>query len=306
MQPGVDTHFVKPSLSSEQLCLLDRAQRTWLLRRDAKRWRSPMNEECMSELLLLNLKRHYPAYVTIQPFHKQEEANTGGDWSWAFVSHDGMWSQSMLVQAKRLDDSDKFYNGIDYKIGKKPTDGTPHVRQIDRLIRTARQHRQLPIYLFYNHLNNTNRIPFNCNISHSFGKLFPESWGISFASALAVRSALPDKSFDRHQQHSLPFHCLLCSQGIGDKPGSRPKGSPGVVAAALSRLYKGDEYDELVRLDMSSLLEPLADVPPMFVMAEEVASLGDPEERDQAAEMLGREFRNIAGAVIVRDSEDLT
>ena len=211
----------------------------------------------------------------------------------------------MLVQAKRLDDSDRFYSGIDYKVAKKPTDGTPHVRQIDRLIQTARQRRQLPIYIFYNHIDNPNCIPLNCITLQGLGKVSPQSWGISFASAFAVRIVLPDKRFARHQQHSRPFHCLLCSQGVGDGPGSRPKGSPGVVAAALSRLFTGEGYDELVRLDMSSLLEPIEGVPHMFMRAEEVASLGDPEERDQEAEMLGREFRDIAGAVILRDSEDV-
>ena len=211
----------------------------------------------------------------------------------------------MLVQAKRLDDSDQVYSGIDYKIGKNPTDGTPHIRQIDRLIKTAEQRRQLPIYIFYNHINDPNRISPNCTTLHGSGKLSAQSWGISFASAFAVRAALPDKSFNRHQQHSLPFHCLLCSQQVGDRPGSRPKGTPGVVAAMLSRLFRGDGNEDLVRLGMSPLLEPLEDIPPMFKKAEEVAFLSDPEERDREAEMLGREFRDIAGVVILRDSEDL-
>lgn len=291
-------------LSSEQFCLFSRAQHTWLWRNEAKRLRSPLNEETLTELLLLNLKRYYPGSVTIQPFHKQEEANTGGDWAWTFLSHDRMWSQSMLVQAKRLDNFDRSYNKLDYRIGKKPTDGTPHIRQIDKLIETAKKHGQLPIYIFYNHLNNSNRIPRNCCISSNWWELFPQSWGISFASAVAVRNALPDKSFNKHRGHSLPFHCLLCSQNVGDKPARRPQGSPGVVADALSRLFTDFEVDDVAGLDMSLPFEPMRGVRPLFAEAEEVASLDDSEERDQRAEGLGRVYRGIAGAVILRDPVD--
>ena len=298
-------HFVMQPFSPEQLCLLDRAKRTWFLRGEGKRLRSPVNEECMTELLLLNLKRYYPGRVTIQPFHKQEEGKTGGDWSWTFVSHDGKWSQSMLVQAKRLDDFDCYYNKLDYRIGKKPTDGSPHVLQIDQLIETAERRRQLPVYIFYNHLSDPSRVIQNCGTLNSLGKLWPQSWGITFASALAVRNALSDKRFDRHRRHSRPFHCLLCSQGIGDRAGSRPKGSPEVVAAALSQLFADDGLEERIHLGMSSLLEPSEGIPPICLMAEEVASVSDAEERDERAEVLGREFQGIAGAVILRDSLDL-
>ena len=253
-------------LSSEQLCLLNRARHTWFWRHEAKRLRSPLNEESMTEMLLLNLKRCYPGSVTIQPFRKQEEAHTGGDWAWAFLSYDRMWSQSMLVQAKRLDNFDHSYNKLDYRIGRRPTDGTPHIRQIDKLIETAVQQRQLPIYVFYNHLNKPHRVPRNCCILSNGSWLYPNSWGISFASATAVRRALPDKSFNRHRGHSFPFHCLLCSQGVGDNPARRTQGSPRVAAAALSRLFRDFDVDDVAGLDMSLPVEPMRGLLPMFAM----------------------------------------
>ncbi len=290
-------------LSSEQLCLFERAQETWNLRSEAKRWCLPLNEESMTELLLLNLKRHYPSRITIQPFNKHEEAKTGGDWSWTFISHDRKWSQSMLVQAKRLDDLDHCYTKIDYRIGRKTTNGKPRIRQIDQLIKTGKKQKQVPIYFFYNHLSDPSCIPSNCGTLHNSKRLLPNSWGISFASAISVRKHLPDKRFDQHKKYSFPFHCLLCSQGYGDSPVRRPKGSPGVVAEMMSRLFSEDEFDdELSRRDMSTLLGPAEGVPAMVTMAEQVAALDDPQERDQEAEMLGREFHGIAGAVIFRDS----
>ena len=208
----------------------------------------------------------------------------------------------MLVQAKRLDDSDCFYNKLDYRIGKKPTDGKPHVRQIDRLIQTAEKQGQLPIYIFYNHLNDRSRVPQNCGTLNCADGLLPESWGVSFASAIAVRNALPDKRFDRHRKHSLPFHCLLCSQGLGVSPGRSPQGSPGVVAAVLRRLFTDDELEEVLSRDLLSRLEPSQGIPIMTARAEEAASVDDLQEREHAAETLGEEYPDIAGAVILRDS----
>ena len=66
----------------------------------------------------------------------------------------------MLVQAKRLDDFDCCYNKLDYRIGKRPTNGKLHVRRIDQLIQTGQKHGQLAVYIFYNHLSNPNRIPY--------------------------------------------------------------------------------------------------------------------------------------------------
>ena len=252
------------SLLPTQRCLSKRAGHTWRLRGEAKRLRLPLNEECLTEMLFLNLKRYYPGRVTIQPFNKQEEANTGGDWAWAFVSHDRMWSQSMLVQAKRLDDFDRYYNKIDYRIGRKPTDGTPHIRQIDRLIRTAGQWGQLPIYIFYNHLDNPDRIPGSCCSLSVGGRLWPQSWGISFASAVAVRQSLPDKSFDRLASHSLPFHCLLCPLGVGGRAARRPQGSAGTAAAVLSRLFAGTEVDDIAQFNVPPPFEPTTGVSPMI------------------------------------------
>ena len=100
-------------MTPEQSCLLGLARTTWAKRGAAKQAGLPYNEETVTETVLLDLKLHYPGRVTIVPFSKPQEARFGADWAWAFVSADGAWSVTMLVQAKRLDDAEQDYRGID-------------------------------------------------------------------------------------------------------------------------------------------------------------------------------------------------
>ena len=110
----------------------------------------------------------------------------------------------MLVQAKVLDDEDEEYSHIDRKIGNTG------VRQIDRLIQTARDRGIAAIYAFYNNLSDTSRVPIRtCSCFSCFG-----CWGCSMAIAPVVRNLLPDKSYDTLSAISRPWTCMLCPKSI--------------------------------------------------------------------------------------------
>ena len=145
-------------LTPEQSCLLDLARTVWSKRGAAKRAGLPYNEETITENMLLDLKLAYPGPVVIVPFSKAKEAKFGADWAWAFVSADGAWSLTMLVQAKRLDDREQAYKGIKRSVGIR----MPPVRQIDQLIATAATYGIPPVYAFYNHLGDSSRVPQRC------------------------------------------------------------------------------------------------------------------------------------------------
>ena len=140
----------------QQLCLLRLSTNTWSRRGAAKRNRISFNEETATEVLLVDLAVQFPGEVKIIPFTKKQEARTGADWAWAFVCPDGISCRAMLVQAKRLDDSDQAYRSLYYR--GRQSGSTAVQSQLDRLIATAQRYELPPVYAFYNHLARVYRV----------------------------------------------------------------------------------------------------------------------------------------------------
>ena len=279
------------ALSPQQTFLLNLAAEVWERRGAAKRTGLHFNEETATELLLLDLERSFPGNVTIVPFNKNQEAEAGADWAWAFVDADGTSCQTMLVQAKRLDDVDKSYRQLQHHSRSKTA-----ASQIDKLIDTARRHQLPPVYAFYNHLGDPTRLVNTCGSILSNAPAHAKSWGVTLASAFAVRDALPDNTFDRHRHHSTPLHCILCTRGTGDHT---QFGLAEAASFALTKLF----HDSFALDDADSALRPpfrpLESLPALFLHAEDV---GDPDAIERTAPAdLEADHPGIAGVVIVRD-----
>ncbi len=275
-------------LTVEQVFLLGLARMVWTKRGAAKVAGLSFNEETITETILLDLQTNYPGHVQVVAFNKLEEAQTGADWLWSFVNANGSQSLTMLVQAKRLENSERSYLKLDQNIGKR----TPPIRQIDQLLATAKQQNVPALYAFYNHVRQTSRIPHVC------GSLSPSSpdhihgFGISLADANAVAATMPDKTFDKHCLHSMPLHCLLCSGGSGVRPGG---GTPAMAAsgiALLREVYALDVGDP----DARGLRQGLH---PMVEFALGLAS----RRAEGIADTESKEIPGIAGVVVMRDAE---
>lgn len=275
-------------LSQEQIFLLDLSRMVWTRRDAAKKTRLTFSEETITETILLDLKTRYPGRVRVFAYSKPQEAKTGADWIWSFVSADRSRSATMLVQAKRLDDAELEYPGINRNIGKR----TPPVRQIDQLLDTARRLSIPAVYAFYNHVTNSSRVPQTCgslkptDLNQIFG------FGISVAEAMIVERTLPDEQFDTHRNHSIPLHCLLCSAGNSER---RLGGTPELVASGLRRL-SGLAQEEASEPRDFGLRQGLH---PAVVKALEF----DDHEPDEVGSRTDPEFPNIAGVVVLEDSE---
>lgn len=277
------------SLTREQVFLLRLARMVWGRREAAKTSGLPFNEETITETILLDLKTMYPGQVQVVAFNKTQEATTGADWLWSFVSAHGNQSMTMLVQAKRLEDAEQVYRGIARQIGNR----TPPVRQIDQLLITARSQRVPAIYAFYNHVRDASRVPKVCG---SLGSADPDQvfgFGVSVAEASVVAGALPDETFDTHRRHSIPLHCLLCSGGKGMRPDG---GTPEMVADALARL-RSLTASETKGADASGLLQGLH---PTIELALGLAA----RRADGADYLTPHDVPNIAGVVVLWDTQD--
>ncbi len=286
--------------TAEQLCLFGLSCEVWDSRADAKASGLAYNEETITERMLLDLRRRWPGNVTIQPFSKAEEAKNGADWAWTFVSSDGSVSQSMLVQAKRLNNREVDYAGVKRLAGKpKPPAFAPVPHQIDQLITTAARLNMPPLYAFYNHLSDASRVPVNCRSMMMASLTEVRSWGITLASAHDVKALMPDEQFDNHRVHSKPLHCLLCSGGTGLR---RDGGSAAAANAGIAQLVRGIIGDVDDR-SSSTALGFNQGLLPMFELAERIAADGSGEPGEGHAG-LAQEFPGVAGAVIFRDRKD--
>lgn len=275
-------------LTVEQDFLLAVARMVWTKRGAAKAAGLPFNEETITETLLLDLQTGYPGRVQLVAFNKNQEAKTGADWLWSFVSADGSRSQTMLVQAKRLEDDEQDYPGINRNIGKR----TPPIRQIEQLLATAKAHGVPALYAFYNHLGQTSRVPETCG-SLPLGD--PDQilgFGVSVADALSVKAALPDETFDRHRFHSIPLHCLLCSRGSGTRAdGGTPEMSAFNIGRLRSAIARNPSDGDA--LGLRDGLHPIVEL-----------ALGFAERRVEDGEIFGvEEFVGIDGVIVLRDAK---
>ena len=128
----------------------------------------------------------------------------------------------------------------------------------------------------------------------------PESWGVTIASAIAVRNAGKDKTFNTHRIHSRPLHCLLCSWGTGHHG---QLGSAGAAAATLSEMFRGTGNDEGLGPDVVLPFDPKREWPKLFQYAEELYRTRTTSEEARLVNLPDK-FHGIAGVVIMRDTGD--
>lgn len=291
-------------LTPEQHLLLQASMDVWSLRGEAKILNSPLGEETVTEILLLQIKSRYPSKrIYVLSFNKKQEGENGADWAWAFQSANGNHVMPMLVQAKILNRQDTDYDEIKRKVGKSG------VRQIDRLISEAEKLQWPAIYAFYNHLDKPSRIPSTCQTISPSSTAMPAAWGISIADAYRVRAKLNDQSFDTHRHHSFPLHCLLCSRGSGSRPHDG-SGSAGLALKALRRIRTWSEDEQSIAegsLEGSDVLPlpdvPFTELPSMFVDLQRVLDMPHSDQRDAQVADLSERYPDIAGIVVIRDAD---
>ena len=123
------------------------AVKTWKTMKSAKSHKFSLQEETITETLLLKLlELHSPKEIQIRAYTKQEEGRgtsethklpTGADYAFYFTAPSGL-GIGLLIQAKKQFE-DKKYRSLD---SSKP--------QSDALIKYASANGYIPVYVFYN------------------------------------------------------------------------------------------------------------------------------------------------------------
>jgi len=168
-----------------------------------------LNEETITDVLLLDILRKQPHDVITFKFSKNYEAQEGADWEWWILSQSGI--VGFRFQAKRLHRNHvngKYeYSHLDY------ADKNGYY-QVDKLINQARITGFVPMYIFYNYWDidfpftqyKNRRIPQCCQTR---GK---QDLGVTICAAKNIQNLihLKKKALQDILPHTFPLYCITC------------------------------------------------------------------------------------------------
>lgn len=201
----------------------------WNEQAHAFRHRLTLNEETLTEMLLLRMARDYDKHgLKVRIFNKPEEKRNGADWEWIIKTP--TCDISFRVQAKRLycSDTKKEYGGLSLKS-----------KQVDNLILKAGT--SIPVYVFYNHdLGINSQLLTAGGEAGYYGRSY---WGCSIASAQRVKKANSNK-LSALSKIMKPWHRLVDSAGK-----CSASGALGVSQADIDRSMPPDRRDVVERLE---------------------------------------------------------
>ncbi|GLH30353.1 hypothetical protein WSS15_30030 [Acetobacter pasteurianus] len=232
----------------------------------------PRQEETITEVLLLNIKRWVPCIDKIIGFSKGEEGRNGADFQWTIINHKQNISYNMRFQAKRIQSNLTEYKDINRHIGNDKA----RPMQIDVFLNSSKLANCVPLYIFYNYLNNLSILPDKCPAIHCItncisnklcitNKQFSHThkvWGIAISPARKVlnnlnKTILTKRNKTAHNQKvathikdSMPIRCLFCPKylGITDEGEIDPDPYMGnfldVIIQRISDLYHEHGLDE--------------------------------------------------------------
>ncbi|PEB16982.1 hypothetical protein COO08_19435 [Bacillus toyonensis] len=187
-----------------------------------------IQEETLTELMLINLKASIQENTeeniqkkglntVIKHCNKSDEFNLGTDFLWFVGSKKKNSWVAFYIQAKKLRENQKYFLKHNYK-NKTGNESAPIIRQVDKLITAAQdihlgnkgRHSAIPIYCFYNYLNDETlkAADYLNDFLHISKK--KEEFSFTYTSAYHVRSLL-NQPFSAKQgttKNTFPFSDL--------------------------------------------------------------------------------------------------
>lgn len=175
-------------------CFRSLAHWVWCEQNKSFRHDLKLQEETLTEILLLRMAEQLTGLgMLAYAFKREEERAVGADWEWFYCDDD--CRAGFRVQAKRL-----YFSGR-YEALKED--------QANKLICKAKESRNNPIYVFYNH----------CRIKNTSNFMFEDpDWGCSIAKASfimanAFKKTQGGTSSKILHQGMKPWHTLFADVG---------------------------------------------------------------------------------------------
>ena len=280
------------------------AEKVWSDMSDAEKFNTPRNEETTTEELLLSLARkHKGRGLEIKAYTKKDENKSGADWAIWFADSSGQ-GIGARIQSKRLFADSAAYNSLFHQSRKqretreKPKWLVPN--QCETLLTC--NDGLVPLYVFY---NSDRLLRFDTCFFHAqfawrchYGCPFQcEDWGISAASAHAIKQANWGMENKPGDFPMIPWHCLVCAC-CWDGP-STFSSLPSLVGHGLRQLYG---YSVDVSQDSASAVADLGFSFELIDPPEWVGLLRkDHEVEGSLDEEMGR--LNLKGVAIFEETE---
>lgn len=287
------------------------AHQVWQDMSEAERFGLPRNEETTTEDLLLSLARkHKGRGLDITAYTKKEEGKTGADWAFWFT--DDSWEGiGARIQAKRLFADVGAYSSLYHQSEKQreasKASGLLTPNQCETLLNYRDPldpfNKLIPLYIFYN----SDGLKLNAALSaHQKLKwwelcgfpFFSPDWGISAASALAIKNANWGKDKNRPGDFPMvPWHCLVCPCCWDDRPADTSL--PSLIGHSLQQLYAnsvGETPDDVAAFaELGLSFEPSRNAPKWVGLLRERGGAEDAliEEMDRL---------NLKGVAIVQET----
>ena len=269
------------------------ACKVWQDMSDAEQFGMPRNEETTTEELLLSLvRKHQGRGLSVKAYTKRQEAATGGDWAFWFSDPKGR-GIGARIQAKRLFSRSGRYESLFHQSDNQKQQGGPTPNQCQTMLK--HQDGLIPIYIFYNSDALLKLPPSAFDLYwckwYWYLPFRPKVWGISAASALAVKQANWGKNNKPGNFFMRPWHCLVCEE-CWDVTATG-KSLPELVSHGLKELFEARRGD--VEADTSledyEISFKLTEDPPNWVRL--LTDGGDERER-LTSEMQERGLRGVA------------
>ena len=281
------------------------AHQVWHDMSEAESFDLPRNEETTTQVLLQNLaSKHKGRGLEINAYTKKEESKNGADWAFWFAH--GTWNGvGARIQAKRLYADDGAYSTLYHQSTKQKAASKASGRPTPNQCETLLKHKDglVPLYVFYN----SDDLKLHSAISSHrplpwwklFGfPFFSQDWGVSAASALAIKKADWGKSNRPGDFPMIPWHCLVCGCCWEDRPAD--PSLPALVGHGMRQLYgynMVDGEDDPARFpDMGFPFDPTDNAPNWVGLLRE----GRETERRLDEEM---DRLNLKGIAIIQEVE---
>jgi len=287
------------------------AHQVWHDMSEADSFGLPRNEETTTEELLLSLARkHKGRGLDIKAYTKTEESGNGADSAFWFA--DGSWRGiGARIQAKRLFGDQVRYKSLFHQsdsqkeVSKAAGLDTPN--QCETLLSyndpSDPQNNLIPLYVFYNSEKLKLNTVLSVHTQFAWWRLcgfpfFSPDWGISAASALAIKKANWGKNNRPGDFPMIPWHCLFWGCCWEDRPAD--PSLPALVGYGLRQLYGysigDDEVDAAAFAELGFSFETTDNAPNW---------VGLLREGREAEELLGEEMGrlNLKGVAIVEETE---
>lgn len=214
------------------------------------------SEETITDLNLLEIKRLNFRSIRVDKPNKIKESKNGFDWEfWIGNYHSGWWRYA--IQAKRLDLSNNRYNSLRHKVQSVKQ------FQIDILDSFAKQNNSIPLYCFYNHIEEgIGRQFWHCNYPFEVEQL--GCTVVPLHRVKLVHKPYKTKSFESIHKYSesKPWQCLLCPNIISNAHSKSQN-------PFLPKSYAISKYEELPRyIEMFLEIGEISELPEEYYQSE--------------------------------------